>query len=582
MDAVRRSKTYNLGGTHFNKDWDPKRAPVPFLPPSDMVFDIMFFRHLFNELAKRCGRRYVPLVALRNVSARMVEVMQLGDPMRVNFFGSLAKRQCKWSDLCDELSSEGHPTIVLSTAERIYMTLENDDSCGLAKVWFHLVMTTTMATIMLFIFPHPLEHFCVAAGLEDGAICNLVFKNFCMSVFTVDYLLKLICSYWVRLEVLEPSATHFVQELGQAAQQPFWPRSGMARVWSVAQQPSNVVDLLAIMPWWCDLLYGQLLPAASFLRVFRLTRVCRIFKSARYLDMLQVLGMTLCKSLGMVLIVFMMISLVGLIAGCVFEQVEEGDAFETVLSATYWTFSRLIGMKDTPHRSGRVTTNWGIAVLSVTLTLRGVLWIVPIERIKQIFTKEYQAVIHEKDLHKSVVEDLMAFDEPEDVLYNSSTGYVCAFLRLSTKEGLLQGPLPVPVEQKQASDGRVTMQLGKQEVQVRVQWQPDKAMQDLPLGRLTLSLDTDLRFLDANWEVPVSTFKKEDRSLSQGLKEASFDIAWDGSHAESAGEAYVQQVDHEDFQQQVLSMLHEQQALLLEQQKKMDSQARKLASLEKP
>ena len=32
--------------------------------------------------------------------------------------------QGKWSDLCDELSSEGHPTIVLSTAERIYMTLE--------------------------------------------------------------------------------------------------------------------------------------------------------------------------------------------------------------------------------------------------------------------------------------------------------------------------------------------------------------------------------------------------------------------------------------------------------------------------
>ena len=28
-------------------------------------------------------------------------------------------------------------------------------------------------------------------------------------------------------------------------------------------------------------------------------------------------------------------------------------------------------------------------------------------------------------------------------------------------------------------------------------------------------------------------------------REASFDIAWDGSHAESAGEAYVQQVDHE-------------------------------------
>ena len=72
------------------------------------------------------------------------------------------------------------------------------------------------------------------------------------------------------------------------------------------------------------------------------------------------------------------------------KQVEHDEqVFTSVLGSWYWTFCRLIGMKDTPNRDGQVSSCWGIAVLACTMTLKGVLWIVPIERIKQIFSKEY-------------------------------------------------------------------------------------------------------------------------------------------------------------------------------------------------
>ena len=56
--------------------------------------------------------------------------------------------------------------------------------------------------------------------------------------------------------------------------------------------------------------------------------------------------------------------------------------------------------QDTPYHKGKVTTDGGIAILAITLTLKGVLWIVPIARIKQIFESEYSAVVKGSNLEK--------------------------------------------------------------------------------------------------------------------------------------------------------------------------------------
>ena len=72
---------------------------------------------------------------------------------------------------------------------------------------------------------------------------------------------------------------------------------------SVDQNPCFVLNSSSLHPLTPR--FGHFLPAASFLRILRLARVFRIFKSVRHLDMMQVLGMTLWKSMGMVFGLFL-------------------------------------------------------------------------------------------------------------------------------------------------------------------------------------------------------------------------------------------------------------------------------------
>ena len=93
MEPIERSKTFSLDGQHLNKHMHPSEVPIPWLPPKEMVFNLMFFRHLFNDMAKQSK---LSLVSLRNLSYTITEVMQLGNAQTVNFFGKLTKHKIQW------------------------------------------------------------------------------------------------------------------------------------------------------------------------------------------------------------------------------------------------------------------------------------------------------------------------------------------------------------------------------------------------------------------------------------------------------------------------------------------------------
>ena len=151
----------------------------------------------------------------------------------------------------------------------------------------------------------------------------------------------------------------------------------------------------------------------------------------------------------MVAILFVLIQLVSLIAGCLLQEFEENGgepAFESVLSAWYWIFCRLIAMKDTPFRDGKVNTDGGITVLAITLTLKGVLWIVPIARIKQIFQEEYNTVVKGSSLQHKVVNDLLGQirDSDKDHLVSTTHGSTCALVEVAcNKPGAHPECLPI-------------------------------------------------------------------------------------------------------------------------------------------
>ncbi|CAK9061193.1 unnamed protein product [Durusdinium trenchii] len=405
----------------------------------------------------------------------------------------------------------------------------------------------------------------------------------------------MVCAPFVRLEALEPSLEYFDFNS--------WTNRPLSRWERFAQnfkQSSNVIDLLAVLPWWCDMLFGHFLPAASFLRILRLARVFRIFKSVRHLDMMQVLGLTLWKSMGMVAIVFTMITIIGLIASCLLQQLEQdAEVFDSVMSSWYWTFCRLIGMKDTPYRAGKVVSYWGIAILACTLTLKGVLWIVPIERIKQIFSKEYADVVEDKNLQSKVVKEVKEILEGsqetvEHFLKDGPASYTCAMLTVHTKEGAVQSFVPLPITKKSVVDNtgsELSLALGSDmQVSVRIKWVPNERMDDLPFGQLVLAIVEPSKLpplAEVQWEVLTGANHKETETVTldsaKSEKEVRFDIQWMPSRAiernkvASNVEHHVHDLD--EFQVQVLQMLYAQEELIEEQKKKMANQNEQLAAV---
>ena len=68
-------------------------------------------------------------------------------------------------------------------------------------------------------------------------------------VFTFDYLLKMGCAPFVRLEVVDPTIEYFDMHSWNNR-----PMSSWERFSHFSRQSTNVIDLLAVLPWWCDLM----------------------------------------------------------------------------------------------------------------------------------------------------------------------------------------------------------------------------------------------------------------------------------------------------------------------------------------
>ncbi|CAE7747605.1 KCND2 [Symbiodinium sp. CCMP2592] len=602
-----RCVTFSLGDELFRYQANgesPCTFGLPWAPPSEKIFDLHFFWQLWSNLAKAAMRKDVPLVSLRNMSYMLNDTYKIPSALDVNFFGQLSKKYCSWPDLRHSLITEGHPSIKLSFLERVFLMLEEPNSCLLAKAWFYIIMFAAVANLTSFILPETATWmFEQIWGHHHHEKHQAIFSTVCILIFTTDYVSKLVCSPFVRVELVQPSEKYFHLDESQRA---VVPQTGTQRCLDFMLQVTNIVDLLAILPWWLDLCFVKILPGAAFLRIIRISRIFHLFKSARYFDMVQVLGLTLWKSINLVGIVFALITVVGLFAACLLQQTEVtmgsqmSEVFETVPASWFWIFCRLIGMKDTIYGKGKVQSYFGIAILAVTLTLKGVLWIVPIARIRQIFSQEYAIVVNTSKARKKMIDDLLAFVAGSDQsLVQSRNGYICCNLQLYsiTKE---EAWVPLPLHQNEEvklEKYRVALSSSASaaEVFLDILWKPGAAMKNsansLPQGTLALTLVGGWRLPDGlheiQWEVPVDTFSTEKQTVT--LKAATkttdtvtFEIAWTGSGEDDEPREIDDdlQMDYRDFQKQVLHLLQEQAELIQEQQQCVQEYGQRLKGLD--
>ena len=85
--------------------------------------------------------------------------------------------------------------------------------------------------------------------------------------------------------------------------------SPWSRVWAFATQPGNLVDLVAILPYWVRVLFGGNVDL-SFLRAMRLVRMLRLLKFGRYSILLQLVFGAMQESFVTLVILFLLLLIV--------------------------------------------------------------------------------------------------------------------------------------------------------------------------------------------------------------------------------------------------------------------------------
>ena len=126
----------------------------------------------------------------------------------------------------------------------------------------------------------------------------------CIYLFTVEYLCRVLIVWAVRQELRSPTIEVPVLECfaptPEAAAQKAWAegrgRSGWGRTWRYVSEGMNLIDLLAILPYYLGLILQSAGGTLSVFRILRLTRVLRIFKLAKNNEGIDMLAETIQMS----------------------------------------------------------------------------------------------------------------------------------------------------------------------------------------------------------------------------------------------------------------------------------------------
>lgn len=193
----------------------------------------------------------------------------------------------------------------------------------------------------------------------------------CIAIFTIEYFTRLACS-------------------------PQGPG-----VFRYVVTPSNVIDLISILPFWIELIMkaagvtGSNFAVLSILRLIRLTRITRIFKMSKNFEGLIMLLRSLIKSGPALLMLFAFMGISGILFATLIFTVESGvydphrkqyvredgsaSPFESILGSLWWTIVTMttVGYGDQYPVSvaGKIiavlTMFCGLVVLSLPITIIG-------------------------------------------------------------------------------------------------------------------------------------------------------------------------------------------------------------------
>jgi len=218
----------------------------------------------------------------------------------------------------------------------------------------------------------------------------------CIIVFTLEYMIRLLAAGDTDRShgVAVPSRTEFLLT------------------------PLNVIDFVAIAPFYVELIIRSALPGASdstslnslsIMRVLRLTRVLRVFKVSRSFAGIVILMRTLAKSISAIAMLLFFVLLCVVVFAALIYYVEQGtyyesckcylredgsqSPFESILAAGWFC---IVTMTTVGYGDIFPVTGPGKAVASLCMVSGLIVISLPITIIGANFDEEYKQVEVEK------------------------------------------------------------------------------------------------------------------------------------------------------------------------------------------
>jgi len=556
------------------------------LPPTHFTFGTLLFREFVFRLEKlgyfHNSTKSLHAAVFRRYVRRLVDSLDPNHPIDWDAFGGVQQRiWLQWEDIRPGVVSQAIAPMRTSVAERLMLVMEDTSSCILAVVYKVVIFLAIICSVSLVVV-QSLHDICPKPKLNEPRCFNMV-EVACVMVFSVDYGLKLICVPLARNAVYDKD-WHFANTVADPLLANTQRRRARMSRWGRFQhyffKPMSIIDLIAILPFWLKLLVDDLLPfPLAFLRGLRLLRFFRVMKFGRFNSTLTVLGTVLARSTQAVYVLLIYIALTSLVAGAIFQQVERNiESFETVPSATWWVFSRMVAMQHSSSwTEGRPETMIGGALLAFLLILKGIIWILPFGQIGNTFREAWAESEDLKKLQLEVqvedaknpervwVEDgesptvvIAVWEDSAEDLGSDSVSR--ALSESATLAG--RGTVPLPILEKTPSQAVVTTVIWGGSMQpwytvptmdFLVEWVPVKVKDGASQGSLKIKPLQGENFLGrpgTTWRVSVTDpsrlYGSSDelwwsQSSAGGApcptwensSEANFDVCWEAGRAES-------------------------------------------------
>jgi hypothetical protein len=214
----------------------------------------------------------------------------------------------------------------LSPLERIYITFDTSgaSSSKAGRVVSSVIMLCILVSSTSFILSTVQGDLwqyqpCPGCKPKPRPVFNQI-EEACLVVFTAEFLLRLLTSHAIRTQLLKEDS--FVDNLS-GDEQVLWP-SPLGRTWAFCKEPTNIIDFLAIAPYYLEKAVDTN-TNLMVLRLVRLTRMFRILRLGKLSDAMDTLVTTFELSLPSLYVLGFYICLGILVSSSIVYYAEAGE-----------------------------------------------------------------------------------------------------------------------------------------------------------------------------------------------------------------------------------------------------------------